>query len=241
MSFVVAAPEMVQAAASDIASIGSTINMANVEATAPTTAVLAAGADEVSAVIAALFAAHGQAYQTLSAQAAQFHDQFVAAMTSAAGAYSGAEAANVSPLQSLLDAANGETMAMLGRPLIGNGADGAPGQAGADGGLLFGNGGHGAKLLGNGGAGGAGGAAGGGLGNGGNGGNGGEAALIGNGGAGGDVGTSGSSRNFGDGGNGGDAQLIGNGGNGGRGGVNGTGGTGGNGGTVAGANGTDGP
>ncbi|EUA88758.1 PE family protein [Mycobacterium ulcerans str. Harvey] len=55
------------------------------EATAPTTAVLAAGADEVSAVIAALFAAHGQAYQTLSAQAAQFHDQFVAAMTSAAG------------------------------------------------------------------------------------------------------------------------------------------------------------
>ncbi len=215
MSFVVAAPEMVQAAASDIASIGSTINMANVEATAPTTAVLAAGADEVSAVIAALFAAHGQAYQTLSAQAAQFHDQFVAAMTSAAGAYSGAEAANVSPLQSLLDAANGETMAMLGRPLIGNGADGAPGQAGADGGLLFGNGG--------------------------NGGNGGEAALIGNGGAGGDVGTSGSSRNFGDGGNGGDAQLIGNGGNGGRGGVNGTGGTGGNGGTVAGANGTDGP
>ncbi|WP_373234748.1 PE domain-containing protein, partial [Mycobacterium marinum] len=30
MSFVVAAPEMVQAAASDIASIGSTINMANV-------------------------------------------------------------------------------------------------------------------------------------------------------------------------------------------------------------------
>ncbi len=214
MSFVVAAPEMVQAAASDIASIGSTINMANVEATAPTTAVLAAGADEVSAVIAALFAAHGQAYQTLSAQAAQFHDQFVAAMTSAAGAYSGAEAANVSPLQSLLDAANGETMAMLGRPLIGNGADGAPAWPGA---------------------------AGGGLGNGGNGGNGGEAALIGNGGAGGDVGTSGSSRNFGDGGNGGDAQLIGNGGNGGRGGVNGTGGTGGNGGTVAGANGTDGP
>ncbi|MEK0497405.1 PE family protein, partial [Mycobacterium ulcerans] len=199
MSFVVAAPEMVQAAASDIASIGSTINMANVEATAPTTAVLAAGADEVSAVIAALFAAHGQAYQTLSAQAAQFHDQFVAAMTSAAGAYSGAEAANVSPLQSLLDAANGETMAMLGRPLIGNGADGAPGQAGADGGLLFGNGGNGGSGL-AGQAGGVGGAAGL-IGNGGNGGAGGAGS---NGLAGGSGGAGGSAVGwFGDGGAGG--------------------------------------
>ncbi|MEK0948731.1 PE family protein, partial [Mycobacterium ulcerans] len=238
MSFVVAAPEMVQAAASDIASIGSTINMANVEATAPTTAVLAAGADEVSAVIAALFAAHGQAYQTLSAQAAQFHDQFVAAMTSAAGAYSGAEAANVSPLQSLLDAANGETMAMLGRPLIGNGADGAPGQAGADGGLLFGNGGNGgsglagqaggvggaAGLIGNGGNGGAGGAGSNGL-AGGSGGAGGSAVgWFGDGGAGGGATMS-------DAGDGGDAVgLIGSGGAGGIGGAALAGGTGGTGG-----------
>ncbi|MEK0715033.1 PE-PGRS family protein [Mycobacterium ulcerans] len=45
---------------------------------------------------------------------------------------------------------------MLGRPLIGNGADGAaPGQSGDDGGLLFGNGGN-AGLIGDGGAGGAG-------------------------------------------------------------------------------------
>nr|WP_223163860.1 PE family protein [Mycobacterium simiae] len=41
---------------------------------------LAAGADEVSAAIAALFGTHGQAYQAyraLSAQAVAFHQQFV--------------------------------------------------------------------------------------------------------------------------------------------------------------------
>ncbi|MGA7055186.1 MAG: PE domain-containing protein, partial [Mycobacterium sp.] len=44
MSFVIAAPEFVTAAASDLANIGSTLNAANAAATAPTTGVLAAGA-----------------------------------------------------------------------------------------------------------------------------------------------------------------------------------------------------
>ena len=35
------------------------------------------GADEVSAAIAALFAAHGQEYQAMTAQAEAFHDQVV--------------------------------------------------------------------------------------------------------------------------------------------------------------------
>jgi hypothetical protein len=48
MSFVIAAPEFVTAAASDLASIGSTIGAANAAAAFPTTGVLAAGADEVS-------------------------------------------------------------------------------------------------------------------------------------------------------------------------------------------------
>lgn len=38
---------------------------------------LAAGGDEVSAAIAALFSGHAHAYQALSAQAASFHQQFV--------------------------------------------------------------------------------------------------------------------------------------------------------------------
>lgn len=54
--------------------------------------VMPAALDEVSAGIAALFGAHGQAYQALSAQAAQFHQQFVQAMSAGASAYASAEA-----------------------------------------------------------------------------------------------------------------------------------------------------
>jgi len=66
MSFVIAAPELVTAAASDLASIGSTISAANAAAVAPTAGVVAAGAEEVSAAVAALFGTHAQAYQALS-------------------------------------------------------------------------------------------------------------------------------------------------------------------------------
>ncbi len=139
MSFVVAAPEVVVAAASDLAGIGSAIGAANAAAAVPTMGVLAAGADEVSAAVADLFGAHAQAYQALSAQAALFHEQFVHAMTAGAGAYAGAEAADAAAL----DVLNGPFQALFGRPLIGDGANGAPGQAGGPGGLLYGNGGNG--------------------------------------------------------------------------------------------------
>jgi hypothetical protein len=99
MSFMHAAPEFVTAAASDLASIGSTLDAAHAAAVAPTTGVLAAGGDEVSEVIATLFGAHAQAYQALSAQAATFHQQFVQLMNAGAGSYASTEAANVSPLQ----------------------------------------------------------------------------------------------------------------------------------------------
>lgn len=143
MSFVIAVPEFLSAAATDLANLGSTISAANAAASIPTTGVLAAGADDVSAAIAALFGAHAQAYQTISAQAATFHAQFVQTLSAGAGAYANAEAANVQ--QSLLNAINAPTQALLGRPLIGDGADGtAPGQNGGAGGLLYGNGGNGA-------------------------------------------------------------------------------------------------
>lgn len=87
MSYRIAAPEMVAAAATDLASVGSSISAANAAAAAPTMSVLAAGADEVSAVVAALFDAHAQAYQSLSAQAALFHEQFVQALNAGAGSY----------------------------------------------------------------------------------------------------------------------------------------------------------
>ena len=101
MSYVNAAPEYVAAAATDLANIGSTISSANSAAVGPTSGVLAAGADEVSASVAALFDAHAQAYQALSAQAAYFHEQFVQLLSGGATQYALAEAANASPLQTI--------------------------------------------------------------------------------------------------------------------------------------------
>lgn len=60
MSFVIAAPEFLTAAAMDLASIGSTVSAASAAASAPTVAILAAGADEVSIAVAALFGMHAR-------------------------------------------------------------------------------------------------------------------------------------------------------------------------------------
>lgn len=224
MSYVLATPEMVAAAANNLAQIGSTLSAANAAALAPTTGVLAAGADEVSAAVASLFSGHAQAYQTLGTQAAAFHERFIQALSTAAGAYGSAEAANASPLQQALNVINAPTQTLLGRPLIGNGTNGAPGtgQAGGPGGLLYGNGGNG----GSGGVGQAGGA-------------GGSAGLIGDGGTGGGAGAGDAAASAG--GNGGNARLIGNGGDGGPGMFGGPGGAGGSGGTIFGFAGTPGP
>src|SRR6202795_152470 len=124
MSFVIAAPGFVTAAASDLASLGSTISSANAAAATQTTGVLAAAEDEVSAAIAAVFSTHGQGYQALGARAAAFHDQFVQALTAGAGSYASAEAANAAaftanPLQTVqqevLNAINAPSLALTGR------------------------------------------------------------------------------------------------------------------------------
>ncbi len=141
MSFLIAAPEELAAAASDLSGIGGAINAANAAAAGQTLGILAAGADEVSAAVAALFGAYAQQYQALSAQATNFHDQFVQALSAGGLSYVAAEAANAQ--QALLTVVNAPTQTLLGRPLIGNGTDGAPGQPGGVGGLLWGNGGAG--------------------------------------------------------------------------------------------------
>ncbi|CKU50745.1 PE-PGRS family protein [Mycobacterium tuberculosis] len=124
MSFVVAVPEALAAAASDVANIGSALSAANAAAAAGTTGLLAAGADEVSAALASLFSGHAVSYQQVAAQATALHDQFVQALTGAGGSYALTEAANVQ--QNLLNAINAPTQALLGRPLIGDGAVGPP-------------------------------------------------------------------------------------------------------------------
>src|SRR5256885_11660995 len=94
MSFVIAHPELVAGAATNLVSIGSAISEASAAAAGPTTGILAAGADEISAAVAALFAGHAVDYQALSSQVSAFHEQFVQALNGGAAAYAGTEAAN---------------------------------------------------------------------------------------------------------------------------------------------------
>ncbi len=236
MSFVSVTPEAAVAAATDLAKIGSAVGDAHAAAAALTTELVPAAQDEVSAAIAKVFGTYAQEYQALGAQAAAFHDRMVRAINSSVAAYVAAETANGSVLQTaqqdVLNAVNAPTEALLGRPLIGNGADGATvngvGQPGGAGGILVGNGGTGgastavgvaggnggaAGLFGNAGAGGTGGP-------GGNGGLGGSAGLFGTGGAGGTGGPGTAAAPPGTGGTGGLGGLIyGNGGAGGTGGA----------------------
>src|ERR1700756_1274283 len=94
MSYVVAAPEFLASAASDLSNIGSGLTAAHAAAAGPTTAVMAAAGDEVSAAIASLFSGHGRAFQALHAQAAAFHSEFVQTLSAGGGAYTATEAAN---------------------------------------------------------------------------------------------------------------------------------------------------
>ncbi|WP_191499541.1 PE family protein, partial [Mycobacterium simulans] len=147
MSFLIADLEMVAAAATDLEGIGSAVSAAN--AAGPTTGIAAAAADEVSAAIAALFGTYAQEYRAVSTQAAAFHAQFLRSLTAGTGRYANAEAVNATLFQRIeqeaLGIVNAPTRALLGRPLIGDGASATmPGGRGEDGGLLYGNGGNGA-------------------------------------------------------------------------------------------------
>ena len=94
MSFVTTQPEQLAAAAGDLTGIGSQLNAQNAAAAAPTTGVVPAAADEVSALTAAQFAAHAQLYQAVSVQAAAIHEMFVNTLGTSAGSYAATEAAN---------------------------------------------------------------------------------------------------------------------------------------------------
>jgi hypothetical protein len=100
MSYVLAAPEMMTAAATDLATIGSTLSAAHMAA-APTLAVIPAAADEVSASIAHLFSRYAGGYQALAGQASVFHEQFVQQLKASAGSYASIEAANAALLRPL--------------------------------------------------------------------------------------------------------------------------------------------
>jgi PE family len=94
MSFVTTQPEALNAAATALGGIGSSFSAQNAAATSPTTGVVPAAADEVSALTAAQFAAHAQLYQAVAAQAQAIHQQFVNTLGTSAGSYAATEAAN---------------------------------------------------------------------------------------------------------------------------------------------------
>ncbi|OBK58140.1 hypothetical protein A5656_16900 [Mycobacterium gordonae] len=255
MSFLTVVPDIVTGAAADVAGIESAIRSANRAAAASTTEVVAAAGDEVSRAIADLFSGHALDYQVLSARATTFQSELARALNAAAGQYAAAEAAAASDMsaqsieQGLLDIINLPTNALVGRPLIGDGASGTTnaqgiGTAGGGGGLLFGNGGRGGDSIAVGVVGGAGGPAGL-LGTGGTGGMGGFGAAGGTGGTGGwlygNGGMGGIGGPFSVGGAGGSALLFGGGGAGGLGGaLGGAGGVGGRGGWLIGDGGAGG-
>lgn len=98
MSFVVTAPELVTAAAGNLAGIGSTLGEATAAAAGPTTGIATAAADEISVAISQLFGTYGHEFQAISAQATAFHSEFVSLLNGGAAAYLGAELANAQAL-----------------------------------------------------------------------------------------------------------------------------------------------
>jgi hypothetical protein len=94
MSFVSIVPETLSVAAANLRSIGSAVSARNAAALAPTTGLVPAAADEISALTAMQFATHAQMYQTVSAQATAMHHMFVSILAASADSYATTEAAN---------------------------------------------------------------------------------------------------------------------------------------------------
>lgn len=94
MSFVRTLPEAMTTAAGQLAGIGEALATESGAALAPTTVIAPAGSDPVSQLQAALFAAYGNLYQSISDQAAAVHQQLVQVLGQNAVAYSTAEQTN---------------------------------------------------------------------------------------------------------------------------------------------------
>jgi PE family len=93
-SYVIFVPEALSAAAADLSGIGEALRGATATAASPTTGIVAAAHDEVSAAIAKLFGTYGQNFHALGAQSASFHDRFVQAFREGQAAYARTETGN---------------------------------------------------------------------------------------------------------------------------------------------------
>ncbi len=93
--FVSTHPDMLSAAAGDLAGVGSAMAAANDAAAGPTGGVVPAAADEVSALTAAQFAGHAASYRAISAAADAIHSALVSTLQTNAACYAATEVANV--------------------------------------------------------------------------------------------------------------------------------------------------
>ncbi|BBY25670.1 hypothetical protein MSTO_58750 [Mycobacterium stomatepiae] len=98
MSVMTVVPEVLTAARGELSGIGALIVDANRAAAAPTLGVVAPAADCVSEQVAVLFGGHAASYQSFSAHAGVFHQEFVRTLTAVGADYAQTEAANAAPL-----------------------------------------------------------------------------------------------------------------------------------------------
>ncbi len=98
MTSLLTQPQLITTAAGDVEEIRSAIGAAKAAAAGPTTGLVTAAQDEVSAITAQLFGSYAKDYQAVLARAAAFHEEFAAALASAGNAYKAAEAANTSAI-----------------------------------------------------------------------------------------------------------------------------------------------
>jgi hypothetical protein len=97
-------PGELASAAQDVGNIGAMLEEANAVAALPTSSILPAAGDEVSAAVASLFNSHSTIWNELAAQGEAFHQQFTQLLMAAGAAYIETEQA---PLQALRNAITG--------------------------------------------------------------------------------------------------------------------------------------
>ncbi|MFV8318234.1 PE-PPE domain-containing protein [Mycobacterium sp. 23] len=105
MSYVIATPDFLTAAAGDLAALGSTVTAAGAAAAHSTTSLLAAAEDEVSTAVATLFSAFGREYQAVAERASQYQERLMLRLAATANAYQATELANATQAQAMPNAA----------------------------------------------------------------------------------------------------------------------------------------
>jgi len=105
VSYVIATPDFLTAAAGDLAALGSTVTAAGAAAAHSTTSLLAAAEDEVSTAVATLFSAFGREYQAVAERASQYQERLMLRLAATANAYQATELANATQAQAMPNAA----------------------------------------------------------------------------------------------------------------------------------------